>query len=103
MADTGGIGGEGSKVPPSESPGVGGVPGGPGGPSGGSIENALHTRVATLGQLKQVLVDNLGEKEGTKLYNGFVKSLAMQILGQVQQSAEQAKKAARQMREGPQG
>lgn len=99
MGDTSGIG-EGSSIQPPGSSGVGETPGGP---SGGSVENALHTPVATLGQLKQVLIQNLGEKEGTKLYNTFIQSFAMQMLSQIQHSAQQAQRAAQQMREGPQG
>ncbi len=100
MGDPGSIGREPSPIKPTESSGVGQVPGEP---SGGNIENALHTPVSTLGQLKKVLIDTLGEKEGTKMYNSFIKSFAMQMISQIQQSAEQAKKAAQQMRQGPQG
>jgi hypothetical protein len=100
MGDTSGIGKEGSSIPTPGSSGVGGVSGEP---SGASIENALHTPVANLGQLKKVLIDNLGEEEGKKLYNTFVKTFAMQMLSQLQHSADQAKQAAQQMRQGPQG
>jgi hypothetical protein len=63
-----------------------------------STESVLQTKVATLGQLKALLIQNYGEKEGLKFYNQFMKSFAMVILQQVQQSAEQAKKAAQSMR-----
>ncbi len=101
MGESSGIGGGGSlPIKPNEPEKLGDVTGQP---SGGSIENALHTPVKNLNQLKQVLIENLGKKEGTKMYNGFVKSFAMQMLSQMQQSAAQAKKAAQQMRQGPQG
>lgn len=97
MGNTGGIGPEGPSIRPTETSGPGGVTGQP---SGGSVENVLHAKVKTLGQLKQVLVQNLGEKEGTKLYNNFIQAFAMQMINQVQQSAAQAKKAAQQMGKG---
>ncbi len=99
MDSSSGIGGGSKPIQPSESKGPEETSGEP---TGKSLENALHAPVKTLGQLKQVLIDNLGEKEGKKLYNSFMKSFMMQILNQVQESAQQAKKAAQSMRESTQ-
>lgn len=96
------IEGESSPIRP-EIPGMGKIPEEKGGPSGGSIEKALHTKVKTLGQLKQVLIDNLGKKEGEKVYNYFMGSIAMEMLSQIQHAAQQAKKASQQMRANNQG
>lgn len=90
MADTGGI----SPIKPTDGSQEATS-------GGGSLEAALHTPVQTLGQLKQVLIANLGEENGTKAYNAFIQSFAMQMMQQVQQSAAQAQKAAQQMRMGP--
>ena len=87
--DSSGIGG------PTESTGPDKIPSGP---SEGALENALHTPVKTLGDLKRVLISSMGEKEGTKFYNNFLKSFAMLMLNQVQHAASAAKKASRQMR-----
>lgn len=93
MGDTGGIGG--SK--PLEPFGTGEV-GEKGGPSKGDIEKALHAKVSTLGELKGVLEKYLGKKDGEKLYNNFIKSFAMMMLTEIQESAEKAKRAAQQAR-----
>lgn len=100
MGDASGIGREGKPIQPSESTGPKELSGDV---SGGSIQKALHTPVKTLGQLKKVLIDNLGEKEGTKLYNNFIKSFALMMLSQIREAAQGAAKAAQQMRSGPQG
>ncbi len=99
MGETSGIGPESKPIGPA---GTSGPKETSQGPSSGSIENAMHTPVKNLGQLKQVLIDNLGEEQGKKMFNNFVKSFAMQMITQVQHSAQQAKKAAQQMRQGPQ-
>lgn len=97
MSNTGGIGGSSSS---GEAPEIKELKSMEQGPKGQSIENALHTKVSTLGELKAMLVKNLGEKNGTKMYNEFIQSFAMLMLEQIQQSAEQAKKASQQMRMG---
>ncbi|NGX61983.1 MAG: hypothetical protein K940chlam9_01476 [Chlamydiae bacterium] len=66
-------------------------------PSGRNVDEALHGKVRTLGQLKSLLTSTLGEKEGTKLYNSFMTSMAMLTLDQVKRSAERAKQASKQM------
>ena len=93
--NTGGVGGESSPIESSKASGV------PGEPSGGDLQAALHTPVRTLGELKEMLIKHLGKEKGTKLYNTFMKSFAMQVMSQVQHSAQQAQKAAQQMRQGP--
>ena len=90
MSDTSGIG-QGPVKPPE----TGGVEGGP---SGGSIEKALHAKVRTLGQLKEILIENLGEEDGKKMYAQFVKSFSMLMLNQVQQAAKAAKQASKSMK-----
>lgn len=57
---------------------------------------AMETPVKTLSQLKEVLIKDLGKKEGMKLYNHFMTSLVESMLSQIrqtQQSADQATKA----------
>lgn len=81
----------------SFKPPVGGASGA-GGPSGQDIEKALHTKVRTMGELKQMLESTLGKKDGEKMYNMFMKSFGMMMLSQIQHAAEQAKKATQQMR-----
>ena len=87
--------GESGNVSPTESSDIGKVLGKP---TGQQMEYALHTPVKTLGDLKRILIDNLGEENGTKYYNSFIKSFSMLMLNQIQQSARGAKKAAEQMR-----
>lgn len=72
------------------------------GPSGGDVAAAMQAKVKTLGELKAVLIQHLGEKEGTKLYNTFLQSFVMTMLAQLRQSAQGADKAAQQMRNTPQ-
>lgn len=98
MSKSGGVG-EPSFNPPQDTPQAG--PTGPVGDKsggGGSIGAAMSTPVHNLGELKQVLISNLGQEKGTQFYNMFLKTMAMMMLSQVQQSAEQAKKASQQMR-----
>lgn len=96
MSEAGGIG-RGS--PANQSPEIKKMESGP---EGEKVANVLHEKVKNLGQLKQMLVKNLGEKEGDKLYNSFLTSFAMIMLEQIQHSAQKAKQAAQQARMGPQ-
>lgn len=73
-------------------------PSGQGGPGGSAVYDAMHAEVRTLGELKKALIKNLGEHDGMKLYNSFMKSFALAMLAQMQQTAARAKKAAQQMR-----
>lgn len=93
MGKTSGIGDESFK--PAEPVHLG-VEKGSSGDKG--MEAALHTGVRTTGELKQLLIKSLGEKDGKKLYNSFMQSIGMMMLSQVQKSAEHAKKAAQEMR-----
>ena len=86
---TSGIGGP---TPPEELPGI----------SNNSndkkdINALLHTQVRTLGELKSAMVKYLGKKDGEKLYNTFMQSFGMGMLSQMQQSADEAKKASQKM------
>lgn len=93
MSSSSGIGGSNpSPITPQT-----GATGGPE-PSSGSVEAAMRTPVANLEQLKQVLVQNLGEEKGTKLYNSFLSSFTMLMIQQMQSSARQAEKASEGMR-----
>jgi len=92
MSSSKGIGGPSSS--PEEIPGLGEVSG----LSQSEVSGLLHTGISNLGQLKSVLISYLGEEQGKKFYNEFMKSFAMQILEQMQQSAQQAKKASEHMR-----
>jgi hypothetical protein len=66
------------------------------------IEAALQTPVRTLGQLKELLIANLGEETGTKFYNSFMNSFGMLMIEQVRKAASSAQKAAQNMRAGNQ-
>jgi hypothetical protein len=68
------------------------------GGGGEDIPGLLHAKVSTLRQLKDLLIQHLGEKQGTKFFNQFVMSSALMMLQQVRASAEQARKAAQEMR-----
>ncbi|MEZ5315364.1 MAG: hypothetical protein R3E91_04045 [Chlamydiales bacterium] len=63
-----------------------------------SMEQAFHIPVSNLNQLKNVLVDRLGEKEGMKSYIHFMSLFAQQIFSQIRQSADHAQKASKEMR-----
>jgi len=89
-----GVGG--SSHTPEKVPGLGATTG----VGSENVGDLLHTKVATLGELKAVLVQSLGEHQGTKFYNMFIQSFAMIMLQQIQSSAAQAKKAAQDMRMG---
>ncbi len=69
-----------------------------GGVSSGDVEAALKTPVKTLGELKALLVQKLGEKAGTKLYNTFITSFGMIMLQQMQDSMRRAQQAAENIR-----
>ncbi len=58
---------------------------------------AMETPVSNLGQLKKVLVDNLGEQKGLKLYNHFVRGLVMAMLSQIRQTSQSADQATKKM------
>lgn len=92
MSGSSGIGGGASPV---EKP-SGGEPVQDGGP--GNIGDIAHAQISTLADLKNLLIQQLGEKEGTKFYNQFMMSVAMLMIQQVQHSADQAKKASQEMR-----
>lgn len=66
--------------------------------SGEDVSSLMHTKIGTLGQLKAVLVQYMGESKGTKFYDQFLTSFAMIMLQQIQESAEQAKQASQDMR-----
>ncbi len=76
-------------------------PGGaaPSSPTGDPMQEAMNTKVATLGQLKKVLIDHLGEKKGMKLYNLFLKNLALSMLSQMRQAQAGADAATKSMRQ----
>lgn len=60
------------------------------------LEVAAKTPVKTLADLKRVLIEHLGEKNGKKMYNHFLKSVIESMLSQMrhsQQSADQATKS----------
>lgn len=67
--------------------------------SGQEGANVMQTPIHTLGELKKVLVEHFGEKDGKKAYNNFLFSFGMLMLSQVQHSADQAKKASQRMRQ----
>jgi len=93
MSGSSGIGGTSST--PEGVPGLGGVEA-----SGGQIDisGLMHAKVGTLGELKAVLIQYMGEKEGTKFYNQFMTSFAMIMMQQIQESAQHAKEASQNMR-----
>lgn len=97
--NTGGISG-GSPNPPEEIPGLSASEAlGSGDGSGkGDISGLLDAKISTLGELKSTLIKFLGEKDGMKFYNQFMTTFAVGMLQQIQQSAQQAKKAAQGMR-----
>lgn len=72
-----------------------------GSPTGGDLQAALHTKVSNLGELKSMLTQTLGEKDGKKMYDQFMKSFLMIMLTQMQQSAKGADQASKQMGQGP--
>lgn len=92
MSHSGGVGGPSPKIP--------GVGAAPEGVSGEDVAAAMHAPIHTLGELKNVLISHFGEKEGMKVYNGFMMSFAMIMLSQVRQTAQQAQKASQSMRTG---
>lgn len=87
---------------PTEGPKTGQT--GPTGPisgdegGGGTMGAALSTPVHSLGELKELLIANLGKEKGTKFYNMVLKTIGMMMLSQVQGASEQARKAAHEMR-----
>lgn len=68
--------------------------------SGSDLQSAMQTPVSNTGDLKAMLIGKLGEEEGTKLYNGFMKSFVMIMLQQIQESAAHAKAASQRARHG---
>lgn len=92
MSDTSGVGTGGTS--PTE-------PSGTSGPEAigadGSSESLLDTPISSLSQLKSVLISHLGPQEGTKMYNNFLKSIAITMLIPLQASAQQAQDAAQSM------
>jgi hypothetical protein len=68
------------------------------GQGGGGLQAAITTPVKTLGDLKNLLISNLGPQQGTKLYNTFLKSIAMAMLAPLRTAQQQAQQAVRQMR-----
>lgn len=68
--------------------------------SASGLQNAMHTPIANLGQLEAMLVANLGEAAGKKLYKSFMTSIVMGMLQQIQASAAHAKKASQDARYG---
>lgn len=97
MSNTGGIGNPNPPTPPS-LPGLSASD--TAGISASNVQAVLHTPVANLGQLKALLIANLGEQAGTKLYNSFMTSFAMIMMQQIQDSAQGAKQASQSMRTG---
>lgn len=61
------------------------------------LVKAMETPVHTLGQLKQVLIQSLGEEKGKKLYNHFLMSLVASMLSQIRQSQQSADQATKSM------
>ena len=91
MVSTGGVESTPPEKPESTKPAI---------PKGkGGIVKALDTPVKTLGQLKSVLEQNLGKKEGDKLYKTFMTSFVMTMLAPIRTAQQQAQAAARKMRE----
>jgi hypothetical protein len=68
--------------------------------SGSDLQGAMQTPVSSTGDLKAMLIAKLGEEEGLKLYNGFMKSFVMLMLQQIQESAAHAKAASQRARYG---
>lgn len=68
--------------------------------SASGLQNAMHTPISDLGQLKAMLIANLGEAAGKKLYNSFMTSIVMGMLQQLQASAAHAKQASQNARYG---
>jgi len=91
MDSSSGVGGTSPK--PGEISGMGEK-----GPGDSDLSGLMHTKVSTLGELKSLLISHLGEKKGTKFYNEFLTSFGMLMLQQIQESAEQARQAAQNMR-----
>lgn len=86
-----------SGVGGSQPIGPSGIPSSGAAPSGNV--NLADIRIGSMNDLKRVLVENLGEEEGKKMYDQFMKSFVMGMMGPVQQAAERAKKASKEMRE----
>lgn len=74
---------------------------GPVTPTGNSTNqeliNAMNTPVRTLGDLKRVLIQNLGEEKGKKLYNHFIMSMVNSMLSQLRQTQQSADQATKSM------
>ena len=92
MTGSSGVGG--TTPPPEEIPGMGEVTD----LTPGEVGGLMHTGVSNLGQLKSILIQYMGQAQGTKYYNEFMTSFGMIMLEQMQQSAQQAQKATQDMR-----
>jgi len=62
-----------------------------------SWEVSIHTPVRTLADLKNVLIEHMGEKKGMQLYNFFLSSIVTASVTQMQQSSQAADQAAKGM------
>ncbi len=68
--------------------------------SSSGLQKAMHTPISDVGQLKAMLIAELGESAGTKLYNSFMTTMVMGMLQQIQASAAHAKQASQNARYG---
>lgn len=55
--------------------------------------------VKTLEQLREALVQKMGQEEGTKMYERFIQSLMVSTFGTIHKDMMRARKASKQMRE----
>lgn len=81
---------------PITPPSIGAIPGGPTGaaPQG----DGMHTPIKSMSEMKNVIVQSMGEEKGNELYNKFIKSFVTQMITQMQHFAQRAKTAAAEMR-----
>lgn len=85
-------------VNPAESQGSQGAQGASstGGPVGDLSEYTIG-KGATLNDLRNLLIQHMGEEKGQQMYNRFIISLAMGFLAADRQAAQQADQATKQM------
>lgn len=67
-------------------------------PSGPQSADVKELKIRTLSDLKGALVDKLGEEEGNKMYNDWMKSMGMMMITDMQKSAQRAVDAQKQAR-----
>ncbi len=81
---------------PEKTPGTGGIEGGLQGNA--DVGGVAQEKGATLGALKSAIMKEMGDEEGKKFYDMFIKTVVMMSLNQMRQASERAKKAAQEMR-----